>query len=201
MKEKPPHPRRAEAGRLSGSKLYIILHKMKSINITGKHNIDKINEIGNERYQAIRKHMSKFDETEYDNVKQLTLLRDILDNTINDNISIKSLLKSELIHKIQGYKGQDLKKELHDTKTLITLEDVLFKLCASNLSCFYCSKPILVLYKNVREPLQWTLDRLDNDLSHTKENTCIACLKCNLQRRVMHVDKFTFTKKLKINKL
>jgi len=174
---------------------------MKSINITGKHNIDKINEIGNESYQAIRKHMSKFDETEYDNVKQLTLLREILDNTINDNIPIKSLLKSELIHKIQGYKGQDLKKELHDTNTLITLEDVLFKLCASNLSCFYCSKPILVLYKNVREPLQWTLDRLDNDLSHTKENTCIACLKCNLQRRVMHVDKFTFTKKLKINKL
>ena len=185
---------------------------MKSINITGKHNIDKINQIGNESYQAIRKHMSKFNETEYDNVKQLALLREILindtdtdtntnTNAIDDNNAIKSLLKSELIHKIQGYKGQDLKKELHDTKTLITLEDVLLKLCESNLSCFYCSKPILVLYKNVREPLQWTLDRLDNDLSHTKENTCIACLKCNLQRRVMHVDKFTFTKKLKINKV
>ena len=180
---------------------------MKSINITGKHNIDKINQIGNESYQAIRKHMSKFNETEYDNVKQLALLREILINDTDTNTNmnaidyIKSLLKSELIHKIQGYKGQDLKKELHDIKTLITLEDVLFKLCESNLSCFYCSKPILVLYKNVREPLQWTLDRLDNDLSHTRENTCIACLKCNLQRRLMNVDKFTFTKKLKINKV
>ena len=197
---------------------------MKAINITGKHNIDKINEIGNESYQAIRKHMIKFDKTEYDNVKQLALLREIIDNnntmitdtnmntntnmnmnmnmnTIDDNNTIKSLLKSELTHKIQGYKGQDLKKELHDIKTLITLEDVLFKLCESNLSCFYCSKPILVLYKNVREPLQWTLDRLDNSLSHTRENTCIACLKCNLQRRLMNVDKFTFTKKLKINKV
>jgi len=176
---------------------------MKAINITGKHNIDKINEIGNESYQAIRKHMIKFDETEYNNARQLALLREIFNDDTDMNIldDIKSLLKSELIHKIQGYKGQDLKKEIHDTKTLITLEDVLFKLCESNLSCFYCSKPILVLYKNVREPLQWTLDRLDNDLSHTRENTCIACLKCNLQRRLMNADKFTFTKKLKINKV
>jgi len=179
---------------------------MKAINITGKHNIDKINEIGNESYQAIRKHMIKFNETEYDNARQLALLREIFNNnytmiTDTNMNSINSLLKSELIHKIQGYKGQDLKKEIHDTKTLINLEDVLLKLCESNLSCFYCSKPLLVLYKNVREPLQWTLDRLDNDLSHTKENTCIACLKCNLQRRLMNADKFTFTKKLKINKV
>jgi hypothetical protein len=174
---------------------------MKAINITGKHNIDKINEIGNESYKAVRKHMTKFDETEYDNTKQLVLLREIITATDTDTDTIKSLLKSELLHKIQGYKGQDQRKEIHNTDTLITLEDVLVKLCDSNLTCFYCSKPIVVLYKNVREPFQWTLDRLDNDLSHTKDNTCIACLKCNLQRRVMDADKFTFTKKLKINKV
>ena len=27
----------------------------------------------------------------------------------------------------------------------------------------------------------WTLDRINNDLSHTNDNTCISCLKCNLQ--------------------
>ena len=179
---------------------------MKSINITGKHNIDKMNEIGNESYQAKRKHMLKFDETQYDHLKQLALIREIaaaneyeLAGAANDKM--QSLLKSELNHKIQGYKGQDLKKEIHNMETLINLQDVLLKLDESNLTCYYCSKPILVLYKNVREPLQWTLDRLDNALSHTKDNTCISCLKCNLQRRVMDVDKFTFTKKLKINKL
>lgn len=188
---------------------------MKTINITGKHNIDKINEIGNESYKAVRKHMTKFDETVYDNIKQLDLLREIITVTnttatnttvtnttvTNTTNTIKSLLKSELIHKIQGYKGQDQRKEIHNTETLITLENVLAKLCNSNLTCFYCSKSIVVLYKNVREPFQWTLDRLDNELSHTKENTCIACLKCNLQRRVMDAEKFTFTKKLKINKV
>jgi hypothetical protein len=167
---------------------------MKAINITGKHNIDKINEIGNETYKAIRKHMTNHDEIVYDNARQLTLLREIDNQT-------ESLIKSELIHKIQGYKGQDIRKEIHDSKTLISLEEVVFKLCECKLSCFYCTKPLQVLYKNVREPLQWTLDRLDNSLGHTKENTCVACLKCNLQRRVMDVDKFTFTKKLKINKV
>ena len=195
---------------------------MKSINITGKHNIDKMNEIGNESYQAKRKHMLKFDETLYDHLKQLALIREIAianENSVEGagaanknsaegagaanensvelagaaNDKMKSLLKSELNHKIQGYKGQDLKKEIHNMDTLINLQDVLLKLDESNLTCYYCSKPILVLYKNVREPLQWTLDRLDNALSHTKDNTCISCLKCNLQRRVMDVDKFTFT--------
>jgi hypothetical protein len=179
---------------------------MKAINITGKHNIDKINEIGNESYQAVRKHMSKFDESLYDNLKQLALLREIFDEVVEkgkyeEKKEIQSLLKSELNHKIQGYKGQDLRKEIHNVDTLIQFQDVLDKLCDSNLTCYYCSKPLLVLYKNVREPLQWTLDRLDNALSHTKENTCIACLKCNLQRRVMNAEKFTFTKRLKINKL
>ena len=81
------------------------------------------------------------------------------------------------------------------------LEDVLEKLVERKLTCFYCSKQLFVLYKNVREPLQWTLDRIDNDLNHSKENTCISCLKCNLQRRVTDSGKFIFTKKLKINKV
>ena len=171
---------------------------MKAINITGKHNIDKINELENGDYQAVRKHMTKFDDTLFGNAKQIQLLKELM---LPSNIVLKSLLKSELTHKIQGYKGQDLKKEIHKEETLITLEEVLVKLTESNLTCYYCSKPILVLYKNVRDPLQWTLDRLDNALSHTKENTCIACLKCNLQRRLMSTEKFSFTKKLKINKV
>jgi len=173
---------------------------MRSITIKGKHNIDKINEIGNESYQAIRTHMRNIDPTLLKPVAQLDLIRKMyMDETYE--FSLKSLIKSELTHKIQGYKGQDLKKEVHDTLSLIHLDDVLEKLVGSQLTCCYCTKPVLVLYTNVRDPEQWTLDRIDNALGHTKENTCIACLKCNLQRRVMAVDKFTFTKKLKINKI
>jgi hypothetical protein len=174
---------------------------MRAINITGKHNIDKIKEIGNVSYKAVRKHMANLDEAWLAHPAQLDVLRNLYIIGADHLGPATSLYLSELNHKIQSYKDQDKKKELHDQATLINLEEVLEKLVGSQLTCCYCSKPISVLYKNVREPTQWTLDRIDNALSHTRENTCIACLKCNLQRRVIHFDKFTFTKKLKIQKL
>ena len=189
---------------------------MKAIHITGKHNIDKIAKIGNGSYKAVRKHMGDLDEGWLTQTYQLELVRTLAQaqaveqaQTLVAQASAgtqaqtaqQSLLLSELNHKIQGYKGQDIKKEIHEQTFLITLEDVLEKLLGSQLTCCYCSKPIYILYKNVREPLQWTLDRIDNDLGHTKANTCIACLKCNLQRRMIDADKFTFTKKLKIQKI
>ena len=176
---------------------------MKAIHITGKHNIDKMAKIGNGSYKAVRKHMGDLDEGWLTQAYQLELVRAVaqVEAPAQTLVAQQSLLLSELNHKIQGYKGQDIKKEIHEQTFLITLEDVLEKLLSSQLTCCYCSKPIYILYKNVREPLQWTLDRIDNDLGHTKANTCIACLKCNLQRRMIDADKFTFTKKLKIQKI
>ena len=171
---------------------------MRSITITGKHNIDKLNETG---YKGIRIHMKALDETVLTQPYQLSLLRNLYIIGLDYIEKYTSLLLSELNHKIQGYKGQDVRKEIHEPTTLINLEHVLEKLVGSQLTCCYCSKPILVLYKNVREPTQWTLDRIDNALGHTRDNTCISCLKCNLQRRVMDAEKFTFTKKLKIQRV
>jgi hypothetical protein len=171
---------------------------MRSITITGKHNIDKLNETG---YKGIRIHMTALDETVLTQPYQLSLLRNLYIIGLDYIEKYTSLLLSELNHKIQGYKGQDVRKEIHEPTTLINLEHVLEKLVGSQLTCCYCSKPILVLYKNVREPTQWTLDRIDNALGHTRDNTCISCLKCNLQRRVMNAEKFTFTKKLKIQRV
>tara|TARA_Y100001958_G_C21231415_1_gene557197 strand:- start:2094 stop:2570 length:477 start_codon:yes stop_codon:yes gene_type:complete len=107
---------------------------------------------------------------------------------------------SSLDNKISGYKNQDIKKYIHDNATLITREELLEKLVASKLKCYYCSASVKILYSKVREPLQWTLDRIDNDNSHTKENTVVACLKCNLKRRRIDADKFYFTKNLSIKK-
>ena len=194
---------------------------MRAIHITGKHNIDKMNKIGDGNYKAVRKAMLQVEEIDHN--KQMNILREMatpaeyvpaLESAALESAAlvpapvpmdeikkIQSLFKSELIHKIQGYKGQDIKKDIHQPETLINLEQVLEKLVACHLQCVYCSKPVFILYKNVREPTQWTLDRIDNDLSHTAENTCIACLKCNLQRRLIDNDKFTFTKKLKLKKV
>ena len=58
-----------------------------------------------------------------------------------------------------------------------------------------------VLYKNVREPLQWTLERIDNDYGHNHDNVTIACLECNLRRRTMYHERYVFTKQLVIKKI
>ena len=74
------------------------------------------------------------------------------------------------------------------------------KLVASKLKCLYCKNQVRVFYSKLKDPEQWTLDRIDNDLPHTDDNTVVCCLKCNLQRRVTNADKFAFTKNLKITK-
>ena len=172
---------------------------MRSVTITGKHNIDQMNKVDNKLYKSVRTHMTTLDETVMTHAYQMDMLRNLYVIGTDYIAENTSLFLSELNHKIQGYKGQDMKKDIQ--VKIINLEDVLTKLVGSQLTCGYCSKPVYVLYKNVRDPMQWTLDRIDNSLGHTCENTCIACLKCNLQRRVMNAEKFSFTKKLKIERV
>ena len=80
------------------------------------------------------------------------------------------------------------------------MEELLPLLVASKLRCHYCRYGVMMLYNNVREPLQWTLDRIDNSKPHNTDNVVIACLKCNLKRRRTDSDKFKFTKQMKIIK-
>ena len=57
-----------------------------------------------------------------------------------------------------------------------------------------------LIYKEVRAKKQWTLDRIDNDIGHNNGNVIISCLECNLKRRRTNMDKFKFTKQLRIVK-
>ena len=62
--------------------------------------------------------------------------------------------------------------------------------------CKECTKR----YSDVREKLQWTLDRIDNKQGHNSDNVLIACLACNLKRKNCNKDSFLFTKQLTIVK-
>lgn len=176
---------------------------MKQITIKGKNNIYKClkaNLDENAEKCRVRDGMEEFNEN---HKQQFDMIRQIY--TGNSACGLGQVLITDLLRelekKINGYKSQDIKKNIYEQAKLITLDEVVEKLVASKLKCFYCSCNILVLYKNVREPTQWTLDRKDNDLCHSFDNTIIACLKCNLQRRVTSMDKFDFTKKLLLKKV
>ena len=112
----------------------------------------------------------------------------------------RDLINKELKKKISSYRTQDKTKKLYDKEKFVDLETVINLLKTSKMCCYYCKNNVLLLYENLREPRQWTLERLDNDYGHNKGNLEISCLKCNIDRKTMYHERFMFTKELKIIK-
>jgi hypothetical protein len=135
----------------------------------------------------------------YDNYEeQLLCLHKLLNGAVFDE---KKYFIQALKNKLDSYKQQDKKKTYDAYDNFITLENVIEKLVACNMRCYYCNSKTLILFKNVRTNYQWTLDRLNNYDEHSNANTIICCLKCNLQRRRKNSEKFKFTKQLEHNLL
>lgn len=119
-------------------------------------------------------------------------LLDVIDSL--DETHQKKLLTQQIQVKINGYRSQDIHKQLFDPEAFVSFDWVRQKLRASDLLCFYCQKPILLLYKQSRDPLQWSLERIENSRGHNRDNVEIACLRCNVRRRCMYHERFRFTK-------
>ena len=135
----------------------------------------------------------------YDNYdQQLLCLQKLLNGTMFDE---KKYFIQALKNKLDSYKQQDKKKTYDTYDDFITLENIIDKLVAYNMRCYYCNHKTLILFKNLRDDYQWTLDRLNNYDEHSNANTIICCLKCNLQRRRKNSEKFKFTKQLEHNLL
>jgi hypothetical protein len=136
------------------------------------------------------------------NIQDIKILENILSSKIIDENPIYNTTENLVIQlinrKIYSYKFQDLEKNKYDDQETIDLNSVLEKLIKSDLKCFYCLEPVQLLYEYVREPKQWTIERIDNNLGHNKDNTEIACLSCNLRRRTMHHERYIFTKQVNI---
>jgi len=131
---------------------------------------------------------------------QLMYIRQLVDDMNMDTNPCQIILK-HITQKIAGYKSQDIKKELYEEEKLVDVLYVLKTLENAENICYYCKEPVKVLYENVREPLQWSLDRIDNSIGHNRENVVIACLQCNVGRKTMHQGRYEFTKQLVITKL
>lgn len=122
-------------------------------------------------------------ETEYINKLYFNL-------DFNDNKNLKSEIKS----KLNGYKSQDLKKKRYDEQIFISFDDTVEKLVISKLKCYYCKCNLTIFYNNNRQNDQWTLERINNSICHSKDNVVISCLECNLKRRCIDSDRFKYSK-------
>lgn len=129
---------------------------------------------------------------------QQELIVSIQDPTTNP---AKQILLNHLKTKQSGYRQQDTLKGFYDPARFIQMTDIIALLVASNLSCFYCRKWATIFYQNVRDPRQWSLERLSNAEGHNRDNVVIACLECNMRRRTMYYERYVATKQLKVNKL
>ena len=170
------------------------MNDIKSINVSNDKPIKTSKEI---KSRIVTQHNNwKITYEEYDPIIQLNLL--VVDSS--DNIACQTM-KKQIQTKINGYKSQDIIKGIFSIDSFITLENILVMLCKCELRCFYCKDMVKVLYKQVREPKQWTLERIDNQYGHNNNNVEIACLSCNLRRGTMYHERYRFTKQLVINKL
>ena len=113
----------------------------------------------------------------------------------DDKIIIKNLKR-----KLNGYKSQDVKKKRYEKDKFISYDDLLEKIVVSKLLCYYCRCKCNLISKEKRDELQWTLDRINNDIGHFNNNVVISCLKCNLQKRRRNDEHFKFAKQMKIIK-
>ena len=109
-------------------------------------------------------------------------------------------ISSHIKTKISSYKQQDIIKNIFLLDEFVSFEYVVSLLNECDLKCHYCSCETYLLYELVREMKQWSLDRINNDIGHNKNNLVISCLECNLKRRRTNKDNFFMTKNLKITR-
>jgi len=148
---------------------------------------EKWEDIANLSLQDQYTYLKKLQENNFDNLEK------------KDN-NIINLIKQQIQQKLYGYRAQDIEKNLFDIQKFIDIQGVLNLMKKSENYCYYCREHVHILYENVREPKQWTLDRIDNKLGHNINNLLLACLICNLRRRTMHTERYVFTKQLNIMK-
>lgn len=177
----------------------------KIINISGQNNryqMKKVTKV-NEGKPIKKTNVSttwKFDRKYFKHEEQILLIRDL------SNLEVDEVIKKQITSKIYSYKQQDMKKKNYDRnsenyKDLIDFDTIIKEMITCDLKCHYCLKEMLILYENVRDNSQWTVDRINNDIGHIKENFNLVCLKCNLKRRRQNDEKYLFSSQLSIHKL
>lgn len=180
------------------------------VDMTPKKSKDELEEDKHQREEEKKSRVPKkrvitnhkkweFSEEDLECSQQLIYIREL------ENENEKTTKQSRFIHdsirqKISSYRSQDTLKERYSKEDFITKEGIVKLLRESNNICYYCQEPVKLLYEYVRDPKQWTLERINNSKGHNADNLMIACLGCNLGRRTMHQERYVFTKQLNIVK-
>jgi|SaaInlV_150m_DNA_4_1039716.scaffolds.fasta_scaffold48103_1 hypothetical protein len=176
------------------------MSEIKKINIVFKDPKEVLKEKNEPKKRSITKTTKWAKNTKnVSHEDQIKYIKEICEDTIQ-NPEICSIMIQQIKQKINGYHNQDVIKKILNEDKFVDFKYVIDLIRDSNLNCFYCRQSTFVLYENVREMKQWSLERIENQYGHNKENVEIACLSCNLGRRTMYHERYLFTKQLEIIK-
>lgn len=178
----------------------------KKIDIVGKNNRYQMKKVTNPNNTLTKRTESSkwtFSEEYYTPDKQLMVLNilytpDISAIENNELKEVVAIMRQQIHKKLVGYKQQDTLKKRYVESEFITFHDVIGRLILSQLKCYYCKGEMCVLYDVMRETLQWSVDRIDNDKGHVLDNYHLSCLDCNLKKRRKTDETFRFTKQLQL---
>lgn len=110
-----------------------------------------------------------------------------------------SRVKSEINVKLRAYSSSDASRSLPGGG-VPSYEQICERMIQQKYRCYYCHSLFHVLYKNKRDPLQWSVDRIDNSKSHCQSNIVISCMSCNLRRRTRDSKEFYDCRNLQVEK-
>ena len=165
--------------------------KISFIGINNKYQIKKLIE---EKKILKRKNIVISEEDLSFQFQEKTV-NELFAKTYNNPLFVK-----EIKQKISNYKQQDVLKKIFNPLQFVSLDYIIQCLYECKMKCYYCSCEVYILYENVRENKQWTLDRIDNNQGHNCDNIVISCLECNLKRKNKNKNAFLFTKQLQITR-
>ena len=165
------------------------------------NNINSIKQINYEKEIKMRVETKTWglNKEELSHEMQLQILNTLQDDTLDKN-KYSSKIIAHIKTKITSYKQQDTIKKRFNENLFTEFEEIIGLLKKCEMKCHYCSHEVYILYERVREMKQWSLDRINNDIGHNKDNLVVACLDCNLKRRRTNKDAFMFTKNLVITR-
>jgi hypothetical protein len=182
----------------------INIQEHKTINIVGTNNRYMMKKVIREKKAEPKKREASkewtFSDEYFSYDKQLKIINDISANIFNTINDVTKIVIQQINKKISSYKQQDILKKILNAEQFIDFNCIIDKMIKCELKCRYCSCEMSVLYDITREMKQWSVDRIDNNKGHNKDNFHLACLECNLKRRRKTDEKFLFTKQLKLIK-
>jgi hypothetical protein len=94
----------------------------------------------------------------------------------------KSKKKQYIENKIKSYKEQDKKAGRSIEGDYISFDWICDMFEAQNGLCTICKNPFNISINNGNVTSNLTIDRMNNNKSHIKNNCILNCLKCNTSR-------------------